>query len=129
MRGYVDHVFVWLCQRRAFRGPWTQHLIGGFHHVRGGPGSTPALDGICGSFVHRGRGLVNRSGVVWIDQKRRPALAQCWFCDPTQRDHENRHALDVGVVVSKTRRPVAALRVLGGWTVVMCARGLDRETT
>ena len=63
--------------------------------------------------VPAGRGAADRHGAAGLrhHQEGRDALAQRRHGDPAQRDHEDRHAADAGLVVPAPRGPVARARL------------------
>ena len=127
LRGPAHHVLLGLRPRHPLRRPRPQHADRRPAHVRGGPGAAAAADEPGGAAVRAGRVAADRGGDVRHHQEGRQALDQRRRRDPAQRNPEDRHAADAGLVVPEARRPAAAAGFPDGGTVAGGAGGADRE--
>ncbi|CAA9423998.1 MAG: Rod shape-determining protein RodA, partial [uncultured Ramlibacter sp.] len=108
LRGTADDVLVGLRPWQPLHGPRSQHADRGHHHVRGGPGATTAAHEPGRAALHRGCVAADRRCDLRHHQEGRPALDQRRHRHPAQRDPEDRHAADAGLVVPEAGRAPAA---------------------
>ena len=112
LRRPADDVFVRLRPRHALRGPrratccWPACIMFVVAQV-----PPQRLMSFAVPLYVLGRGAAGGGGGVRHHQEGRQALGQRGRRDPAQRNPEDRHAADAGLVVPEARRPAAAARL------------------
>ena len=95
----------------------------------GGAVAATKTDGHCSTAVHGGCGVADCCGTFRHHQKRGSSLDQCGGGDSAERDFENCHAADAGLVVPEARGALVTCRFCCGADLAGVAGGLDHEAT